>query len=61
LAYVTAPGLATELDPGLPPGNDQLYALIVPSASDPVPANDTDSPGLRVTFDAGAVMVATGG
>src|SRR4051812_20300624 len=58
--YVTAPGLAIVLDAGLPPANDQAYPLTTPSTSAPLPANDTDSPGLIVMFPTGAVIVATG-
>ena len=42
--YVTLPGVATLLDPGLPPGNDQEYAVTVPSGSVPDPEKNTDCP-----------------
>jgi hypothetical protein len=61
LEYATFPGVATELEAGTPPGNDQAYAVILPSGSLPDPANDTDPPGLTVTFEAGVVIVAVGG
>jgi hypothetical protein len=54
------PGAAAALDAGLPPGNVQEKAVILPSGSLPVPANETDCPGLMVTSVAGLVMVAVG-
>ena len=49
------------LVPGFPPGNVQAYAEMLPSGSLPLPENDTDWPGLTVTFVAGLTMVAVGG
>ena len=47
--YVTLPGVATLLDPGLPPGNDQEYAVTVPSGSVPDPEKNTDCPAKMIT------------
>ena len=47
--YVTLPGAATLLDPGLPPGNDQEYAVTVPSGSVPDPEKNTDRPAKIIT------------
>ena len=48
------------LEPGVPPGNDHAYDAMVPSGSVPEPENDTDPPGLIVTFVAGLTIVAVG-
>ena len=59
--YTTFPGVATELEAGTPPGNDQAYAVILPSGSVPDPAYDTAPPGLTVTLEDGLAIVALGG
>jgi len=46
---------------GLPPGNDQEYAVMVPSGSVPEPAKNTDWPAVMVTSLAGLVIVPVGG
>ena len=58
--YVTLPGVATLLELGVPPENDQAYAVMLPSPSVPVPANDTLWPGFTATSPAGLVIVAVG-
>ena len=58
--YVTEPGVAPDLELGLPPGNTQLYEATVPSGSLPVPANETDCPGPTATLPAGLVIVPVG-
>ena len=45
---------------GLPPAKLQACEAMVPSGSEPDPANETDPPGLMVTFDDGLVIVAVG-
>jgi hypothetical protein len=55
------PGVASELELGLPPGNDQEYAVTVPSGSEPEPEKYTDWPAVMVTSVAGLVIVPVGG
>ena len=55
------PGVANELDAGLPPENVHEYAVMVPFVSLPAPEKKTDCPGLTVTLLAGRVIVAVGG
>jgi hypothetical protein len=60
LANVTAPGVATALPVGEPPGNTQEYRAMLPSPSVPVPANVTAWPAAIVTSAEGLVMVPRG-
>ena len=53
--------MASELVFGLPPSNDQEYAVTVPSESDPEPAKNTDWPAVMFTSVAGLVIAPVGG
>src|SRR6266480_4715046 len=59
--YVTLPGVATLLDPGLPPGNDQEYPVTVPSGSVPDPEKNTDRPAKMITYPEGLSIDPVGG
>ena len=45
---------------GEPPAKVHAYDAMLPSVSDPEPANETARPGLIVTFDDGLPIVAVG-
>src|SRR5688572_8952337 len=58
----TAPGAATVLLPGEPPGKNHWYVVTLPSGSLALPANVTDWPvWIDTGLDDGFVIVATGG
>src|SRR5207302_1463399 len=59
--YVTLPGVASLLAPGLPPGNDQEYAVTVPSGSVPDPEKNTDCRAQMFTSLEGLLSVPVGG
>jgi hypothetical protein len=59
--YVTAPGFASKLVPGVPPGKTQEYPVMVPFGLVPVPEKDTDWPAAIVTLLAGLVITPVGG
>ncbi len=59
--YVTSPGVATLLEPGLPPGNDQEYPVTVPSRSVPDPEKNTDRPAKMITLPEGLSIDPVGG